>query len=72
MVNFEVQETILEYLFRSLRLSPADTGVEEHPILMTEAYLNPNYCRSGIGSRNIYFQYQRNVALGNAYKIRIY
>uniref|UniRef100_A0A3B3U1A8 Actin-related protein 5 n=1 Tax=Poecilia latipinna TaxID=48699 RepID=A0A3B3U1A8_9TELE len=43
VVNFEIQELILDYVFTHLGLS--SEGSVEHPILMTEAPCNPLHCR---------------------------
>ncbi|MEQ2277333.1 Actin- protein 5 [Xenotaenia resolanae] len=43
VVNFEIQELILDHVFTHLGLS--SEGFVEHPILMTEAPCNPLHCR---------------------------
>uniref|UniRef100_A0A3B3Y968 Actin-related protein 5 n=1 Tax=Poecilia mexicana TaxID=48701 RepID=A0A3B3Y968_9TELE len=43
VVNFEIQELILDYVFTHLGLT--SEGSVEHPILMTEAPCNPLHCR---------------------------
>ncbi|CAG7724135.1 unnamed protein product [Allacma fusca] len=43
VIYMDVQETILDYLFAALNLSQ-ETSID-HPILLSEAFLNPNYCR---------------------------
>ncbi|XP_037540235.1 actin-related protein 5 isoform X2 [Nematolebias whitei] len=43
VVNFEIQELILDYVFTHLGIN--SEGCVEHPILMTEAPCNPLHCR---------------------------
>eukprot|EP01102_Stenamoeba_stenopodia_P011405 TRINITY_DN3499_c0_g8_i1.p1 TRINITY_DN3499_c0_g8~~TRINITY_DN3499_c0_g8_i1.p1 ORF type:complete len:730 (+),score=220.24 TRINITY_DN3499_c0_g8_i1:113-2302(+) len=46
VVNFDVQESILDHLFLHLGANNAQsTGNIDHPILMTEPVCNPNYSR---------------------------
>lgn len=43
VTHFEAQEQILDYMFTKLGI---DTdGCVQHPLVMSEALLNPNYCR---------------------------
>lgn len=43
--NYDVQENILDYIFCHLGITSSKV---DHPILMTEAVCNPNYCRKSI------------------------
>ncbi|KAL1139299.1 hypothetical protein AAG570_006285 [Ranatra chinensis] len=43
VTHYEVQEQILNYVFTHLGIDTE--GSVNHPIIMTEAFLNPNYCR---------------------------
>ncbi|GFW16867.1 actin-related protein 5 [Trichonephila clavipes] len=43
VTQFDVQETILDYIFNHLGIN--SNGVVNHPIVMSEAVCNPNYSR---------------------------
>lgn len=43
VTHFHVQEQILDYIFKNLAIDTA--GQVNHPIVMTEVLLNPNYSR---------------------------
>jgi actin-related protein 5 len=43
VTHYEVQEQILNYTFSHLGIDTE--GRVNHPIILTEAFLNPNYCR---------------------------
>lgn len=43
-IGFSFQEQIFDYIFTYLGINTK--GVVNHPIVMTEALVNPNYCRS--------------------------
>ncbi|XP_044740595.1 actin-related protein 5 [Chrysoperla carnea] len=43
VTHFEAQEQILDYVFCKLGINTENCV--QHPIVMTEAFLNPNYCR---------------------------
>lgn len=42
VTHFEAQETMLDYTFSHLGISSSRVA---HPIIMTEAFCNPNYSR---------------------------
>lgn len=41
---FEAQEQIFDYMFTHLGIDTQ--GCVQHPIVLTEGFLNPNYCRN--------------------------
>jgi actin-related protein 5 len=43
VANWDVIETLLDYCF--LKLGIDEEGTIGHPVVMTEALCNPNYCR---------------------------
>ncbi|CAK8694440.1 unnamed protein product [Clavelina lepadiformis] len=43
VVNYSVQETLLDYAFKHLGIST--DGCINHPLVLTEAIANPSYCR---------------------------
>lgn len=43
VVHMEMQENVFDYIFTSLNIQ--SEGSLDHPVVLTEAYLNPNYCR---------------------------
>ncbi|SGY61894.1 BQ5605_C007g04619 [Microbotryum silenes-dioicae] len=45
VVNFDVMENMLDYVFHQLNISSSDASID-HPIIMTEALGNPHYARS--------------------------
>jgi len=44
VTHYYIQEQILDYIFTHLGINTE--GSVNHPIVMTEAMVNPNYCRS--------------------------
>lgn len=44
VTHFYLQEQIFDYVFAHLGINTE--GSVNHPIIITEAYANPNYCRS--------------------------
>ncbi|XP_034230197.1 actin-related protein 5 [Thrips palmi] len=42
-IHMEVQEQVFDYIFSHLGIDTE--GRVDHPIMLTEAFLNPNYCR---------------------------
>jgi actin-related protein 5 len=44
VTHFYLQEKILDYIFTHLGINTEK--MVNHPIVMTEAFVNPNYCRS--------------------------
>ncbi|KAL4719165.1 hypothetical protein ACJJTC_011469, partial [Scirpophaga incertulas] len=43
VTHFEAQEQVCDYIFSHLGID--NEGYVPHPIVMTEAFVNPNYCR---------------------------
>lgn len=43
VTHFEAQEQVFDYTFSRLGINTE--GSVNHPIVMTEAFVNPNYCR---------------------------
>lgn len=43
VTHFEVQEQVCDYIFSHLGID--SEGCVPHPIVMTEAFVAPNYCR---------------------------
>lgn len=43
VTHFEAQEQVLDYIFSHLGID--SDGCVPHPIVMTEAFVNPNYSR---------------------------
>lgn len=46
-IHMEVQEQIFDYIFSHLGIDTE--GKVDHPIVLSEAFLNPNYSRHGRG-----------------------
>lgn len=44
VTHFHNQEQIFDYIFQHLSIDGGCTGVP-HPIVLTECFANPNYCR---------------------------
>lgn len=44
VTHYYLQEQIFDYIFKHLGINTE--GVVNHPIVMSEALVNPNYCRS--------------------------
>ena len=42
VTHFEAQETMLDYVFSHLGIN---TSQVDHPVILTEAFCNPNYSR---------------------------
>lgn len=55
VTHFEAQEQILDYVFSHIGIDTE--GSINHPIVMTEAFLNPNYSRNC----KLYFGIQSSV-----------
>lgn len=52
VTHFEAQEQVFDYIFSNLGI---DTdGRVQHPIVLTEAFVNPNYCRQRTDIFNIF------------------
>lgn len=54
-IHMEVQEQIFDYIF--LHLGIDSEGRVEHPIVLSEAFMNPNY------SRQCEYSYVQNISL---------
>lgn len=53
VTHYDVQEQIFDYSFSHLSINTEQSV--NHPILLTEAFLNPNYCRQCKFFRLLFF-----------------
>ena len=51
----DVQEAVFDYVFASLNL--ASESSIDHPIVLSEPILNPNYCRQGKIGFTVHFKW---------------